>query len=158
MDAKMQTFLEKVKVMADKTSKAAGRAADAAGKKATELASATRINLQIFDLNTECEVLFKEIGRMVYELHRGTEVSNEEMDQKIDLVDEKQARIAALREELAGDVYKRQGYRSASARSWRRCISIIRFRRASSIFIPFTAKCTPSIRRSTRSMISARCA
>ena len=54
MDAKMQTFLEKVKVMADKTSKAAGRAADAAGKKATELASATRINLQIFDLNTEC--------------------------------------------------------------------------------------------------------
>ena len=102
MDAKMQTFLEKVKVMADKTGKAAGRAADAAGNKATELASATRINLQIFDLNTECEVLFKEIGRMVYELHRGTEVSNEEMDQKIDLVDEKQARIAALREELAG--------------------------------------------------------
>ena len=79
MDAKMQTFLEKVKVMADKTGKAAGRAADAAGKKATELASATRIKL-----------------------HRGTEVSNEEMDQKIDLVDEKQARIAALREELAG--------------------------------------------------------
>ena len=67
MDAKMQTFLEKVKVMADKTGKAAGRAADAAGKKATELASATRINLQIFDLNTECEVLFKEIGKMVYE-------------------------------------------------------------------------------------------
>lgn len=102
MDAKVQSFLDKVKVMAEKTGKAAGRAADVAGKKATELASATRINLQIFDLNTECEVLYKEIGRMVYELHRGSEVSNDEMDEKIAAVDAKQEKIAALREELAG--------------------------------------------------------
>lgn len=102
MDSRMQMFLDKVKVMADKTSKAAGRAADVAGKKATELASATRLNLQIFDLNTECEVLFKEIGKMVYDLHRGIEVSSDVMDQKIALVDEKQDRITALREELAG--------------------------------------------------------
>ena len=102
MDAKVQSFLDKIKVMADKTSQAAGRAADAAGKKATELASATRLNLQIFDLNTECEVLYKEIGRMVYDLHRGAEISNDEMDEKIAAVDAKQEKIAALREELAG--------------------------------------------------------
>ena len=102
MDAKVQSFLDKIKVMADKTSQAAGRAADAAGKKATELASATRLNLQIFDLNTECEVLYKEIGRMVYDLHRGAEISNDEMDEKIAAVDAKQEKVAALREELAG--------------------------------------------------------
>src|SRR5699024_6317584 len=102
MDAKVQSFLDKIKVMAEKTGKAAGRAADVAGKKATELAGATRINLQIFDLNTECEVLYKEIGRMVYELHRGNEVSNDEMDEKIAALDAKQEKIAALREELAG--------------------------------------------------------
>ena len=102
MDAKVQSFLDKIKVMAEKTGKAAGRAAGVAGKKATELAGATRINLQIFDLNTECEVLYKEIGRMVYELHRGSEVSNDEMDEKIAAVDAKQEKIAALREELAG--------------------------------------------------------
>lgn len=102
MDSKMQMFLDKVKVMAEKTGKAAGRAADAAGKKATELASATRLNLQVFDLNTECEVLYKEIGKMVYDLHRGLEVSNDTMDQKIALIDAKQEKIAALREELAG--------------------------------------------------------
>lgn len=102
MDAKVQSFLDKIKVMAEKTGKAASRAADVAGKKATELAGATRINLQIFDLNTECEVLYKEIGRMVYELHRGSEVSNDEMDEKIAAVDAKQEKIAALREELAG--------------------------------------------------------
>lgn len=102
MDAKVQSFLDKIKVMAEKTGKVAGRAADVAGKKATELAGATRINLQIFDLNTECEVLYKEIGRMVYELHRGSAVSNDEMDEKIAAVDAKQEKIAALREELAG--------------------------------------------------------
>lgn len=102
MDAKVQSFLDKMKVMAEKTGKVAGHAADVAGKKATELASATRLNLQIFDLNTECEVLYKEIGRMVYDLHRGVEVSNDEMDEKIAAVDAKQEKIAALREELAG--------------------------------------------------------
>lgn len=101
MDAKVQSFLDKIKVMADKTTQAAGRAADVAGKKASELAGATRLNLQIFDLNTECEALYKEIGKMVYDLHRGVEVSNEDMDDKLAEVDAKQEKISALREELA---------------------------------------------------------
>lgn len=102
MDAKVQTFLDKIMVVAEKTGKAAGRAADAAGKKAGELAQATKMNLQIFDLNTECEVLFKEIGKMVYDVHQGLEIANEEMDSRIEVIDEKQAKIGALREELAG--------------------------------------------------------
>ena len=95
MDIRVQSFLDKVKDMAGKTGEAASCAADTARKKATELAGATRLNLQIFDLNTECEVLYKEMGRMVYDLHRGAEVSNE-------AVDAKQEKIAALREQLAG--------------------------------------------------------
>lgn len=102
MDAKVQSFLDKVKEMAEKTGEAASCAADTARKKAVEVAGVTRLNLQIFDLNTECEVLYKEMGRMVYDLHRGGEVSNEEMDAKIAAVDAKQEKIAALREQLAG--------------------------------------------------------
>ena len=74
MDMKMQAFLDKVKDMADKTGKVSRHAAGVAGKKANDLALATRINLQIFDLNTECEALYKEIGKLVYDLHRGAEV------------------------------------------------------------------------------------
>ena len=81
MDMKMQAFLDKVKDMADKTGKVSRHAAGVAGKKANDLALATRINLQIFDLNTECEALYKEIGKLVYDLHRGAEVTNEEMDE-----------------------------------------------------------------------------
>lgn len=102
MDIRVQSFLDKVKDMAEKTGEAASCAADTVRKKATELASATRLNLQIFDLNTECEVLYKEMGRMVYDLHRGIEVSNEAMDEKIAAVDAKQEKIAALREQLTG--------------------------------------------------------
>ncbi len=102
MDARVQTFLDKVKVMADKTGRSVGRAADATSKKASELASATRIRLLMFDLNTECDVLYKDIGKMVYDLHRGEEVSSEEMDAKIAAVDEKQSKLAALRDELNG--------------------------------------------------------
>ena len=91
MDMKMQAFLDKVKDMADKTGKVSRHAAGVAGKKANDLALATRINLQIFDLNTECEALYKEIGKLVYDLHRGAEVTNEEMDEK----------MAALRDKLA---------------------------------------------------------
>lgn len=102
MDAKVQSFLDKVKDLAEKTGDVASCAADAARKKATELAGTTKVNLQIFDLNTECDVLFKEMGRMVYAVHRGEDVSNEEMDQKLAAVDAKQEKIAALRQSLAG--------------------------------------------------------
>ena len=57
--------------------------------------------LQIFDLNTECEALYKEIGKLVYDLHRGAEVTNEEMDEKMAQVDAKQEKLAELREKLA---------------------------------------------------------
>lgn len=58
MDTKLQSFLDKVKDTASRTGRSVGRAADAAGKKASEMAAATRLNLRIFDLNTECDVLF----------------------------------------------------------------------------------------------------
>ena len=38
---------------------------------------------------------------MVYDLHRGAEVTNEEMDEKMAQVDAKQEKLAALRDKLA---------------------------------------------------------
>ena len=98
MDTKLQSFLDKVKDTASRTGRSA---ADAAGKKASEMAAATRLNLRIFDLNTECDVLFRDIGRMVYELHRGDEVTSEDMDAKLEEVDAKKEQLAELRDQLA---------------------------------------------------------
>ena len=101
MDTKLQSFLDKVKDTASRTGRSVGRAADAAGKKASEMAAATRLNLRIFDLNTECDVLFRDIGRMVSELHRGDEVTSEDMDAKLEEVDAKKEQLAELRDQLA---------------------------------------------------------
>lgn len=56
-------------------------------------------------------MLFRDIGRMVYELHRGDEVTNEEMDAKLAEVDAKQEQLASLREQRPPCA------RSASART-----------------------------------------
>lgn len=108
MDPKVRNLLEKVKVsatiIANKTGKVATKAADVAGKKATEVVEATKLNLQVFDLNTETEILYKEIGKMVYDTHVGLEINQEDVDNKIQLVDEKLAKIAELKSKL--DAFK----------------------------------------------------
>ena len=69
MDKKVNSFLEKARVSAElfanRTGRAATQAASTAGKTASNVMEATRLNLQIFDLNTEIEILYKEIGKMV---------------------------------------------------------------------------------------------
>ena len=101
MEQKIKDILEKVKVTATTAAEAAGKAADVASKKASELAGITKLNLQIFDLNTDIELLFKEIGKSVYLTHTGAEIEAEEIDGKIAQIDEKYARIAELKEMIA---------------------------------------------------------
>lgn len=96
MDDRMQMLLEKARVYAGKT----GQAAESAGRKATELAQATKLNLQIFDLNTECEVLYKEIGKLMYDIHQGIEADEEEINSRLAKLDEKQVKIGALRDQI----------------------------------------------------------
>lgn len=102
MDNRVAMMLEKAKVVADKTSKAATRAVESAGKAAGGMAQATKLNLQIFDLNTECEVLYKEIGKLVYDIHLGTEVASDAMDSYLERLDDTRARVEELRAQLAG--------------------------------------------------------
>ena len=96
MDEKIQMLLEKAKIYAGKT----GQAAESAGRKATELAQATRLNLQIFDLNTECEVLYKEIGKLMYEVHQGIEADEQAIQDRLAKLDGQHAKISELREQI----------------------------------------------------------
>ena len=120
MDTKLQSFLDKVKDTASRTGRSVGRAADAAGKKASEMAAATRLNLRIFDLNTECDVLFRDIGRMVYELHRGDEVTSEDMDAKSCATSSPPCARSASARNAAGPAAARTPSVPAAARSYNR--------------------------------------
>ena len=98
MDTK--NFFEKAivsaELLANRTGVVATRAADAAGKTATSFVSATKLNMQIFDLNTEIEILYKEIGKMVYHVHTGMEEDQDALQAKLLLIDEKLEKIEEM--------------------------------------------------------------
>jgi len=100
MDPKVLEILEKAKATAMTAASAAGRAADSAGKLAGDLFSSTKLNLQIFDLNTDIELLFKEIGKAVYLTHTGADVDAEEIGAKISAIDAKYLRIREIKEQI----------------------------------------------------------
>ena len=83
-----------------RTGVTAAKAADAAGKTAASVLSATKLNLQIFDLNTEVEILYKEIGKMVHSEHLGKEEDPAVLQIKLQLIDEKLQKISELQERL----------------------------------------------------------
>ena len=56
--------------------------------------------MQIFDLNTEIEILYKEIGKMVYHVHTGMEEDQDALQAKLLLIDEKLEKIEEIREKL----------------------------------------------------------
>lgn len=97
-------FFEKAKVSAEilsaRTGVTAAKAADAAGKTAVNMLNATKLNLQIFDLNTEIEILYKEIGKMVYSVHLGNEEDQNALHVKLQLIDEKLSKIGELQAQL----------------------------------------------------------
>lgn len=94
MDAKVRELLNKVKEGALTYGKAASRFAQDTAEKA-------RINLQIFDLNTEIDVAYKEIGKLVYAMHAGDEVCNEAVQSQIEAIDSKNIQLGELRSRLA---------------------------------------------------------
>ncbi len=101
MDNNVSMLLEKIKVVAEQTRTATVRAADRAGRKANEMAQATRLNLQIFDRNTECEVLYKEIGKVIYDIHQGAETEEDTIENKLLALDALHTELDALRTEVA---------------------------------------------------------
>ncbi len=101
MDPKVQELIDKAKITANKAAEVASKAAKTVGKKTEEAVKSTKSSLKVFDLNTEIEVLYKEMGELLYKTHTGEEVGEDEIDNRLALIDAKNEQIAALKEEAA---------------------------------------------------------
>ncbi|MBQ7087724.1 MAG: zinc ribbon domain-containing protein, partial [Clostridia bacterium] len=95
-----KNLMEKMKITASQAAEAAGKAADAASKKAGSVVENTKLNLQIMDINSDIEILYKEIGRSVYLTHTGVEVDADELENKLSIIDEKLQLIESIKSEL----------------------------------------------------------
>ncbi|MBR4879029.1 MAG: zinc ribbon domain-containing protein [Clostridia bacterium] len=96
-----KNLMEKVKITASQAAEAAGKAADVASKKAGSVVETTKLNLQIMDINSDIEILYKEIGKSVYLTHTGVEVDPDELENKLLIIDEKLQLIESIKEELS---------------------------------------------------------
>ncbi len=97
MDDKVKDIIRKVKSTATAAGYAAGKTAEAASRRASEMVEVTKLNLQVFDLNTEISMLHKEIGEIVYRAHKGEDTDGLGLEEKLALIDEKFSEIDVMK-------------------------------------------------------------
>lgn len=100
MDPNVMAILEKAKATAIYAAEQAGKAAGVASKKASDVATLTRQNLQIFDLNSDIDSIYKEIGKIVYLAHTGDVQPSNQLEDLLVQIDEKLAKVAEIKESL----------------------------------------------------------
>ena len=108
MNEKIRDIWDKIRTGATLASELATKTAENAGEKAKDVYNASKTNFKIFDLKTDIELLYKELGRAIYVAHSGEETSEEEIDNYLAVIDEKMAQIESLKEELESSRAKKE--------------------------------------------------
>jgi len=101
MDDKVRELMYRIRKKATEAVDAASAAAKQVTQKTGETLETAKLNMRIFDLNTEIGVDYREIGRIVYETHRGKEVEESALENLLKAIDEKNAEIEGLKARLA---------------------------------------------------------
>lgn len=99
MDERVKELLDKTRLTAAAAAGVATQAVGVAAEKGGRLVERTRRSLKLLDLSNEIELLMREIGRIVYLAHNGTETEDSVLQQKLEQIDAKYAQIAALKAE-----------------------------------------------------------
>lgn len=96
----LHNLFAKVKVSASKMAEKGAEIATVAGKKASNLAETTKLNIRIFDINTEIEILYKELGQLTYDSRNGLNISDDDIKIKVELITEKLQKIESMRADI----------------------------------------------------------
>jgi len=97
MDEKLKNLLRAVKTTAVAAGHAAGRAAEATGRKAGEVVEQTKLSLRIIDLEGAINDHYREIGRLVYASKDETVIETSTIEEQIRMIDEKREEIDHIR-------------------------------------------------------------
>lgn len=101
MDDKLNDLLNMIRKGADSVvdsvNSMTGDAVKNVGKTAEDFANIARINMEIFDLNTEIAGLMKTVGETVYATHKGEDVDSAVIMQNLGLIDAKRGKVAYLK-------------------------------------------------------------
>ena len=96
MNEKLQELLDSVQRTASQMGDMASDAAYGVGKKAEELLSVAKMNIQIAELKAQVNTSLREVGEMIYGTHTGTPTESEVLLEKLQEIDGLHARITEL--------------------------------------------------------------
>lgn len=100
MKEKIRGIWDKICAGATVAGEFAAKTAENVGNKATDVYNSSKTNLKILDLTTDVEVIYKEIGKIIYAAHTNEDASTEDLDAHLLAIDEKNAQIEELRASL----------------------------------------------------------
>lgn len=101
MDEKVREIMTKVRETAHAIGDAAEKGVTFAGKRTVELVEISKLNMRIFDLNTEISILLREIGQLVYNAHAELDVDDVDISAKLKSIDEKKEKISEYKNRIA---------------------------------------------------------
>lgn len=101
MTLKFDELIKKVRASATVAGEYASKKAAQIGEKTSDAFNAGKLNVKLFDLNTDMDVIYKEIGKIIYASHAGEDTESDVLEAKLGQADEKMAEINEIKAEIA---------------------------------------------------------
>lgn len=100
MDEKVKSLLARVRGAAQQASASAESAARYASRKAGNALDITRLNVQIYELNSDISNLLRSAGQIMYDAHLGVETDEAMLNNILSQLDEKNGQVMELRAQI----------------------------------------------------------
>lgn len=101
MDDRVRDLINRIRETAAVAADAAEAAAKQVSQKTGETLEIAKLNMRIFDLNTEIGVSQRDIGKIVYDTHLGKETNEDVLSSIISGIDDKFEEIASCKAKIA---------------------------------------------------------
>ena len=101
MNERLQELLDAVQRTATQVGGSAADAAYGVGRRAGELLSVAKLNIQVMDRKGEVDAALRQVGEMIYATHTGTPTESEVLPAKLQEIDALRENIRQLEQEIA---------------------------------------------------------
>ena len=101
MNEKAKAVAGRLRVKAAGVGAAAQKAISEAGRRTGDTIEITKLNVRIFEINSEINVSFRELGELMYAAYAGEDATDEAVDALLQEIDGKKAEAAELRRRIS---------------------------------------------------------
>ena len=101
MDEKVKELLERIRDTACEVADATCDTARVAGKKAGQMVDVAKLNVQLFDLNSELNDVLRQLGQVMYNTHLGQIADGDPVSDLLEKADRLTGRIGEIKARVA---------------------------------------------------------